>query len=111
MNYLSNAFSLNMLNLNREVTCSFYPINACDVPLDCISVVGHPDTANVISSVLGREVAFNRCNLKIDDGDVLYVAQYIGPRLPEGTTELPEGATIQFFKVIPFPLYKYFMPI
>jgi hypothetical protein len=32
-------------------------------------------------------------------GDVLLVGQYVGPRPPEGTTELPEGAEVRWTKV------------
>ncbi len=69
------------------------------VPEDCISIIGHSDTARVVSRVLGREVAINRQTLVLDEGDELYVAQYSGPRLPEGATELPEGAKIEFWRV------------
>lgn len=60
---------------------------------DNVSVVGHPDTA----AVLG--VAFNRVSVKLNKGDVLYVAQIVGGRLPEGCTTLPEGFTFKFLKV------------
>lgn len=48
-------------------------------------------------TVLG--VAYNRVNLKLKPGDVLYVAQLVGGRLPEGTTTLPEGYSFKFLKV------------
>jgi hypothetical protein len=32
-------------------------------------------------------------------GEGVLVAQYRGPRLPEGATELPEGATIEWYVV------------
>lgn len=60
---------------------------------DNISVVGHQDTANVLG------VKFNRANLKLYKKDVLYVAQIVGGRLPEGCTTLPEGFSFKFFKV------------
>jgi hypothetical protein len=44
-------------------------------------------------------IAFNRDNLSLAEADTLIVAQYRGPRLPEGAITLPEGAEIVFFKV------------
>jgi hypothetical protein len=63
------------------------------------SGIGHADTANVVSSILGIEVQVNRINITLEPTDELIVAQYIGPRLPEGATELPEGSTIKFYHV------------
>lgn len=92
-NYLSNAFSLQMLTsfpitlniseCSKEETLS--PSN--------ISVVGHPDTA----AVLG--VKFNRVSLKLQSGDTLYVAQLQGGRLPEGCTTLPAGFSFKYIKI------------
>ena len=70
---------------------------AFEVPV--VSVVGHADTAAVFSTVLGRDVPYNRATIKLADGDHLLVGQYIGPRLPEGATSLPEGATIEWWIV------------
>jgi hypothetical protein len=64
-----------------------------------VSVVGHADTAAVFSEVMGGHVEFNRASVKLADGDILYVGQYSGPRLPEGATALPEGAKITWLKV------------
>ena len=60
---------------------------------DNISVVGHPDTARVLG------VPFNRVSVKVNKGDVVYVAQVVGGRLPEGCTTLPEGLSMVFLKV------------
>lgn len=104
MYYLSNAFSFNMLPEDFEGS-----INTRNIELENMkqimqyinpevfkSVVGHADTANVLSDVLGHKIECNRETLKMGLNDVLYVAQYIGPRLAEGTTTLPEGAKITF---------------
>ena len=106
--YITNAFSINMLPSERGSMVDFVPIT-----LDCtkkllketdkeiVSGIGHADTAKIVSSLLGIEVRPNRINIKLNidryDCDVLFIAQYIGPRLPEGATTLPEGATIQFW--------------
>jgi len=47
--------------------------------------------------MLGVSVPVNRVNVKLTGPMV--VAQYMGPRLPEGATTLPEGAKIEFWKV------------
>jgi hypothetical protein len=94
---LLNAFSLNMFNpsncfpIFREVSIdevSAYPIE---------SAIGHADTANVISGILERDIPTNRISVTLNPGDSAIVAQYIGPRLPEGATQLPSGATIKFY--------------
>ena len=93
MEYLGNAFSLQMLEhpmANIEV-CE---IDKSEVPFDsATSIIGHADLANILG------VKTNRVNTKLKDGDVLYVAQYVGGRLPEGMTTLPDGAEIKFYKV------------
>jgi len=62
------------------------------------SAIGHKDTAAVVSGLLGQEIKENRLNVKLSDSrDSLLVAQYNGPRLPEGSTTLPAGAEIQFY--------------
>lgn len=65
-----------------------------------VSCVGHEDVAAVISEQLGIEVPVNRVSIKLKSGDIILVAQYVGPRLPEGTTQLPEGAELVWYLVI-----------
>lgn len=90
MIYLSNAFSLQMI--------STFPANikiqeVASIPTDAYSVVGHEDTARILG------VKFNRENLILKEDDVLYVAQLVGGRLPEGATKLPDGFKFKFLKV------------
>ncbi len=100
MTYLSNAFSLQMFPLERVSNIKVTPVSAKEVAsCDFLSVVGHPDTAKVLSSLLGKEVAFNRVSLALESHDVLYVAQLVGGRLPEGVTTLPDGFTFKFVKI------------
>lgn len=97
MKYISNAFSLQMLDISTAVSLSVTPVTESefeDIKASVESVVGHPDTA----AVLG--VSFNRANLQLKAGDELYVAQLVGGRLPEGSTTLPEGFTFKYLKVI-----------
>jgi len=72
---------------------------ARQLAIDCDSTVGHADTAAVFAGVLEVPVACNRVTVSLTDGDKLLVGQYRGPRLPEGATRLPEGATIQWLIV------------
>ena len=67
--------------------------------MDIVSCIGHTDTANVLSDILGMEIPVNRMSVTLNDGDVLYVAQLIDGRLPEGSTTLPEGFSFKFMKV------------
>lgn len=60
---------------------------------DVHSAIGHQDTANILG------VPMNRINITLKKGDVAYVAQLQGGRLPEGSTTLPEGFSFKFFKV------------
>jgi hypothetical protein len=64
-----------------------------------VSYVGHADVARIISVQLGTEIKANRVNVELRPGDVVLLAQYVGPRLPEGATELPSGARIEFIFV------------
>lgn len=91
--YIGNAFSLQMLTaFPCQVTIT--EVTKADIPADAVSVVGHADTANILG------VAFNRVSVKLEKGDILYVAQIVGGRLPEGATTLPEGFTMKFLKVV-----------
>jgi hypothetical protein len=102
MLHLTNAFSLNMFSANAEhCTLDFVKLSIADVNkrLDegFCSGIGHADTAAVIGNLLGRTIPCNRATIVLEDA--LIVAQYVGPRLPEGATKLPEGATITFWLV------------
>ncbi len=107
--YICNAFSLSMLNRNyvytplpiddpKEIINSWkaYPSTA-----QIVSAIGHADTAALFSSILGIPLQQNRVSIKLTPNDnAALIGQYIGPRLPEGSTTLPEGATIEWW-IIP----------
>lgn len=98
--YLTNAFSIQMLAGQSSVqTVRFEEIDAKDIPSDIISAIGHADTANVLTNMLGFPVAMNRINITIDKDTELYIAQLTGGRLPEGSTTLPEGFSFKFYRV------------
>jgi hypothetical protein len=66
---------------------------------NCESCIGHADTANVLSNLLQNEIPCNRVTVNLGPNEKCIIAQYIGPRLPEGAISLPEGAEIRFFLV------------
>lgn len=90
-NYLLNAFSLQMLD---TFPCNVTFEEVAQLPEGLTSAVGHQDTANVLG------VEMNRMNIKLHSGDVAYVAQLQGGRLPEGATTLPDGFSFKFIKVV-----------
>jgi len=106
--FIINAFSASML---AELPCSvtFTELSAPGAKFliarregagDTIeSAVGHADTAEVFSAALDYPVQPNRVSVTLRDGDVALLGQYSGPRLPEGATALPEGASIRWMRV------------
>ncbi len=96
--YILNAFSLGML---PAVACnlSVRPLTreeARELADGAESAVGHESTAAVFGAELDRHVICARSTVALKPGDVVIVGQYIGPRLPEGATSLPEGARIEW---------------
>jgi hypothetical protein len=88
--WLCNAFSLQMLP-EFPATVTFEEVG--ELPAEGLeSAVGHADTA----AVLGVEV--RRVHVTLKAGETFFVAQLVGGRLPEGSTELPEGCTFKFLK-------------
>ena len=73
------------------------PLTAEEVAaLPLVSAIGHADTAKVVGGLIGVDLSANRANVFLKPGEKMVVAQYIGPRLPEGATQLPDGARIEF---------------
>ena len=98
--FLLNAFSLNMLAGNADVHVREVSLDtARNLAKIATSAVGHADTAAVFADVLGVPVPTNRVSVTLEDGDTALVGQYSGPRLPEGASKLPEGATIKWVVV------------
>lgn len=99
--YILNAFSANMLSaFPAEVRFAELSLDeARTLTADAQSAVGHADTAAVFAAVLGVAVPAARVNVSLKAGDVALLGQYRGPRLPEGATTLPAGATIQWLRV------------
>ena len=95
--YLGNAFSLQMV-ADNAIICKV-EVSPEQVPVNAESIIGHKDTAAVVSTILGREVHCNRESVMLSDEDVLYVAQVVGGRLPEGATTIPDGMELKFYRI------------
>ena len=117
MLYITNAFSDNMVDWSKNpiVTSTTKIVDYDKISSlliirhynDWRSVVGHADTARLLQADLcdAVEIKTNRESITIDpEMDQLLIGQYIGPRLPEGVSILPEGASIRW-------LLKYFNPL
>jgi hypothetical protein len=107
---LLNAFSANMLAefpctvIFTELTCEEARTSVLldleeQGKVDVDSAVGHADTANIFTKELGMPVPMVRKTVSLPIGSFAIVGQYSGPRLPEGATSLPEGATIRWLQV------------
>ena len=101
--YLLNAFSLNML-ATLPAQPSFEEVTLTEAR-DALAAgftcgVGHADTAAVFADTLGMEVPMARITIALKGGDEAIIGQYRGPRMPEGAHKLPEGATIQWIKMV-----------
>lgn len=88
--FLLNAFSLQML---ETIPATIKVEEVDSLPADLESAIGHADTANILG------VEMRRVNVILKSGDIAYVAQLQGGRLPEGSTTLPPGFTFKFLKV------------
>jgi hypothetical protein len=117
MFYLTNAFSLNMLDTEEdhisviETERISQSAAISDIRSQCddwdgdftgINAIGHPSTDAIVRDLIGHPFGFpegQRLSITMNNGDWAIVAQYSGPRLPEGATELPEGAKIIWFRI------------
>jgi hypothetical protein len=109
MLYVANAFSLSMLPpAERErgalaVRTISRGEAAAILASGCswVSAVGHASTAALFSEALGTDIRADgaRRNIALTLEDEVLVGQYVGPRLPEGATTLPEGASIVWMLV------------
>jgi len=101
MQYLVSAFSLNMLEFRGQKICiEVEPITPAEIPESAVSYIGHANTAERISTHLGRTYPANREDLHLKSGDELYVVQYLGKRLDEGATSLPEEAKFGYYRIV-----------
>jgi hypothetical protein len=113
MVYINNSFSLQMQGDN---VCISQPasIDAAKLALTPImendewgfpakSIIGHYDICSIINGSLGlqgsQQYEMHRESVLLKPGDVLWVGQYIGQRMPEGCKALPEGAKIKWYYI------------
>jgi hypothetical protein len=97
---ITNAFSLNMLvSLTANIKTEELTVPQVKEELENGYESGMGHSTELISEILGMDIPQNRTSNKIQDGESILVAQYVGPRLPEGATELPENASLKFIKV------------
>jgi hypothetical protein len=66
---------------------------------ELVSAVGHETTAHLFETELKVPIPYNRATVKLAPGDLALIGQYIGPRLEEGATELPEGSRIEWWVI------------
>ncbi len=108
--YLANAFSINMLPREHRIyeflfISHFEAAALLYVLRNVVNIIGHADTATVVEHVLRAQIPAlklpepQRLTVQLDVADQVLVAQYTGPRLPEGATTLPEGARLEFWLV------------
>lgn len=99
MKYLINAFSFNMLDMHqvqinaKQITLEDF---VCAVP-EHESCIGHDQLTTLLNSQYKTNIETNRVNVTLKPGDYFLLVQYKGPRLPEGCTQLPEGAELEFW--------------
>lgn len=112
---ICNAFSLSMLDREQQYGRDYMdgvrvprPLSDESLSAFCrlirdgkaelVSAVGHADTAWLIANELGLPVTVNRVSVKLTNPDTrAIIAQYTGPRLPEGTKTLPECAKFEWW--------------
>jgi hypothetical protein len=103
MLYVSNAFSLSMLDREGPAftpqAITLQGAKELVRAAEWESAVGHENTAALFAKVLDWGVPANRVSIRLGENDQLLVGQYVGPRLEEGATSLPEGARIDWWLV------------
>ena len=112
MNYITNSFSLNMLSEETRQSGATIRVAPVSDPARYMlsrngwqGAIGHADTRDIVSGILWEGGAVyppqpdERPTVSLESGDTCLVAQYIGPRLPEGATRLPDGARMEWYVV------------
>ena len=105
MLYVSNAFSLGMLQFS-EVTLKVTEVSVQSVKellhsQTFTSAIGHQGTADIVTSLLNVAVPMNRVSIKLQKGDTLVVFQLL-TRVEEGrvlSKEELEKLPFKFFLV------------
>ena len=85
-----NSFDYEIKTIVSKITWEEFDKEIENVDM---SYMGHEDTAIMTHTI------FNRVTIRAKPGVTIILAQYDGPRLPEGTTTLPEGAKLTPLRV------------
>jgi len=106
MLYLGNAFSLNMLDLNKDqaiIKIKKISNEEAKKILEngFLSVIGHKELANIISKLLDIEIPTNRATIRLTSKEKMIVCQVIGERPPEGKI-LTEDELMNNYKIVFF---------
>lgn len=91
MIYIGNVFTFGFLaSKNVDIKSRQITWEEFDQALqgEFVNYMGHEDVARMVG------LKQNRISISVKSGDVVYLAQYDGPRLEEGATVLPQGATL-----------------
>jgi hypothetical protein len=102
--YLLNAIPGGLIPADgitlRVIPCSAARVGRKLRSGEVLSAVGHADTAALIGALVGAPCAAARISVPaLVPGDHHLLALYQGPRLPEGATTLPEGASLAFYEL------------
>lgn len=106
MIYIGSEFSINMLRDKKD--CSVLrlrKVHPSNISKSALSLISHHELAQIISNILGFEIPYQENLPILTSNDILYIVQYKGPDIPEGTTVLPRTATIEFFEVSMLPYH------
>lgn len=101
---LSNAFSLQMLDLSKPGSFTVKQLTV-EKAIEIFrkegleSSVGHAEAAERLSAILGMKVEMNRKSTLLTSGQSIIVAQVTGGRLQEGAVTVPPEYAIKFMLV------------
>ncbi len=102
--FIINAFSASMITLPARVEFEEITLQEARILAGgAISAVGHKDTAELFTALLGTPVPCQRVSVSLKEGSPALLGQLSGPdgpvRLPEGSTTLPKGSKITWIFV------------
>lgn len=102
--FISTTFSINMLKNTLRTgglaTVDVEEVLPRDIPKeDLESAVAYEDAARVLSTMFNTEIKVNKSSVQLDDDSDLYVANFIGGRIPDGADVLPGNMDVRFYRV------------
>jgi len=102
--YITDNFSVGMISHLNTHKLVFIPISFEDAKRinemeKLESAIDRESILPIINSRLGLKLKVNCYSIMIKECETIMVAQYYGPELPKGATELPECAMIDLWLV------------